>query len=40
MKDYFVAVALVYTGQRDFPKKEFFWCSGSNFIFAQLPETL
>jgi len=35
-----VAMALVYTGQRDFPKKEFFWCSSSNFIFAQLPESL
>lgn len=40
VKDYFVAVALTYTGQRDFPKKQFFWCSASNFIFAQLPDAL
>lgn len=40
VKDYFVAVALDYTGQRDFPKKVFFWCSSSSFIFAQLPEVV
>ena len=37
VKDYFVAVALHYTGSKDFLRKEFFWCSSSNYIFAQLP---
>jgi radial spoke head protein 9 len=35
-----LAVGLNYTGQRDFPRKEFFWCSSSTFVFAQLPEAL
>ena len=34
-------MSLDYTKtERGFPRKVFYWCSNSNFIFSNLPETL
>ncbi len=38
MKDYYVAMALRYVGQTDFPEKQFFWCSSTTWVFAQMPK--
>ena len=36
-KDYYIAKALYYKGYPQFPKKKYFFCSSSNFIFSELP---
>jgi len=36
-KDYYIAKALYYKGFPQFPKKKYFFCSSSNFIFSELP---
>lgn len=36
-KDYYITVA-IYFRENLFPKKKFFFCSSTNFIFAELPE--
>ena len=37
-KDYYISKALYYKGFQNFPKKKFFFCSSSNFIFSELPD--
>ncbi len=37
-KDYYICKALYYKGYPEFPKKKFFFCSSSNFIFSELPD--
>ena len=37
-KDYYICKALYYKGNKNFPKKKYFFCSSSNFIFSELPE--
>ena len=37
-KDYYISKALFYKGFQNFPKKKYFFCSGSNFIFSELPD--
>jgi hypothetical protein len=36
-KDYYIAKALYYKGYPYFPKKKYYFCSSSNFIFSELP---
>jgi len=36
--DYYIAKALYYKGYPEFPKREYYFCSSSNFIFSELPE--
>ena len=36
-KDYYIAKALYYKGYPQFPKKKYYFCSSSNFIFSELP---
>lgn len=36
-KDYYIAVALKFKDQFEFPMKKFYW-SSNNFIFKELPE--
>ena len=36
-KDYYIAKASYYKGYPQFPKKKYFFCSSSNFIFSELP---
>jgi len=35
--DYYIAVALVYTGQFEFPTKKFYWCLSNDFSFNEMP---
>jgi hypothetical protein len=35
--DYYVAVALVYTGQFEFMTKKFYWCLSNDFSFSEMP---
>ena len=37
-KDYYISKALYYKGFQNFPKKQYFFCSSSNFIFSELPD--
>jgi radial spoke head protein 9 len=37
-KDYYISKALYYKGFQNFPKKKYFFCSSSNFIFSELPD--
>jgi len=37
VNDYYVAVAVTYAGQYEFPCKNFYWCLSSNFNFRELP---
>ena len=37
-KDYYIAKALYYKGHLEFPKKKYYFCSSSNFIFSELPD--
>ena len=36
-KDYYISKALYYKGYPLFPKKKYYFCSSSNFIFSELP---
>lgn len=35
--DYYIAVAVTYKGQYEFPSKTFYWCLSTNFNFKELP---
>ena len=35
--DYFIALGVNYLGHQEFAEKQFFWCSGDNLKFTQLP---
>ena len=37
-KDYYICQAIYYKGHQNFPKKKFYFCSSSNFIFSELSE--
>ena len=37
-KDYYISKALYYKGFQNFPKKKYFFCSSTNFIFSELPD--
>ena len=37
-KDYYIALAIYYKGFK-FPKKKFYFCSSSTFLFSELPES-
>ena len=39
-KDYYVAVAVFFKEHYLFPKKKFFFCNNSNFLFSELPEVM
>jgi hypothetical protein len=39
-KDYYICMALTYTGIPDFPSKHFYWCTSDHWLFAILPEPL
>lgn len=41
VKDYYVVAAIDNTEIKEgFAQKKFYWCSSSNFVFAQLPEVI
>ena len=37
-KDYYISKAIYYKGFQNFPKKKYFFCSSTNFIFSELPD--
>ena len=37
-KDYYIALALFYKGNSNFPKRKFYYCTSNTFIFSELPE--
>lgn len=37
-KDYYICEAIYYKGHLNFPKKKYYFCSSSNFIFSELPD--
>jgi len=37
-KDYYLAVAITYEGQFEFPHKRFYWCLSDDFTFRETPE--
>jgi len=37
MRDYYIAQTLNYKGHYEFPHKRFFWCTETNWSFAELP---
>lgn len=37
-KDYYISIALYYKGNFNFPKKKYYFCSSSSFIFSELPD--
>ena len=37
-KDYYIAMALNYKDKPNFPKKTFYFCSSSNFLFSELSQ--
>ena len=39
-KDYYVALALFFREHKEFPKKKFYFCNSSNFVFSELPEIM
>jgi hypothetical protein len=40
LTDYYIAVGLRYLGNKNFPKKSYFWCTGDSMRFSELPESL
>lgn len=36
--DYYVAVALTYTGMYEFPMKKFYWALSTDFVFNEMLE--
>ena len=40
VKDYFIAIGINFKGNYQFPTKDFFWASSSNYAFAKLPDML
>lgn len=39
-KDYYIALAIFFREHHLFPKKKFFFCNSSNFVFSEMPEVL
>jgi radial spoke head protein 9 len=39
-KDYFIALAIYFKEHQLFPKKKFYFCNSSNFVFSEMPEVL
>jgi len=37
-KDYFMAVAVTYTGKFEFPDKKFYWCLSDDYNFKETPD--
>lgn len=37
-KDYYIALAIFFREHYLFPKKKFYFCNSSNFVFSELPE--
>ena len=37
-KDYYIALAITYEGQFEFPHKRFYWCLSDDFTFKETPE--
>jgi len=37
-KDYFIALAVFYEGNFQFPLKKYFFCNSVSYIFTELPE--
>ena len=37
-KDYYVAVAIYFREQHIFPKKKFYFCNNSNYLFSEVPD--
>ena len=37
-KDYFIAVAVTYSGQFEFPHKRFYWCLSDDYNFKETPD--
>jgi len=40
LTDYYIAIGINYLGKCDFAQKCFFWCSGENMNFSELPAPL
>jgi radial spoke head protein 9 len=40
LTDYYVAMGVNYLGHQEFAKKTFFWCTGDNMNFSELPPSL
>mmetsp|Transcript_9268 Transcript_9268/g.6624 ORF Transcript_9268/g.6624 Transcript_9268/m.6624 type:complete len:104 (-) Transcript_9268:642-953(-) len=38
--DYFIAYGTNYMGHKEFPCREFFWCTSTNWVFSKLPQAL
>ena len=38
--DYYIALGLNFKGCYEFPHKDFYWASSSNYLFTPLPEML
>lgn len=38
MTDYYIAVGINFLGQQEFASKQFFWCTGDNLKFTELPQ--
>jgi radial spoke head protein 9 len=39
-KDYYIALAMNFKDHQLFPKKKFYFCNSSNFVFSEMPEVL
>eukprot|EP00831_Metopus_contortus_P047935 TRINITY_DN3885_c0_g3_i3.p2 TRINITY_DN3885_c0_g3~~TRINITY_DN3885_c0_g3_i3.p2 ORF type:complete len:117 (+),score=29.16 TRINITY_DN3885_c0_g3_i3:135-485(+) len=37
VRDYYIAIGLVYKGYYEFPFKKFYWTTSANFVFEPLP---
>jgi len=37
-KDYFIAMAVTYSGQFEFPSKKFYWCLSDDYNFKETPD--
>ena len=38
--DYYIALGLNFKGNYEFPHKDFYWASSSNYVFSPLPAML
>jgi hypothetical protein len=37
LTDYYIAVGVNFLGQPDFASKKFYWCTGDNMKFSEMP---
>jgi len=37
LTDYFIALGVNFHGRQEFAQKQFFWCTGDNLKFSELP---